>query len=123
MEDWVGRLSQDQRERVRLYSARAPLFDEHRDRERKRLQTEFLGIVRAREAQKRLPDVAENWDRGRDPQYVATSDALLEQFRALLLEIDRTLTPEQRAKAIARIRGFAEDFAVLARSRPENRPP
>jgi hypothetical protein len=32
----------------------------------------------------------------------------------LLLDIDRTLTAEQRAKAVARLRGFSEDFSALA---------
>jgi hypothetical protein len=117
MEDWVGRLSDEQVERVRQYSGRAPLFDEHRDRDRKRLQAEFLAVVRAREAQKRLPELAANWDRGRDAEYRTANAALLQEYYAMVLDIDRALSAEQRAKAVARLRSFAEDFSALAAAR------
>lgn len=114
MEDWVGRLSKEELERVRLYTARAPLFDEQRDRERRRLQAEFLSIVRAREAVKRLPEAAAYWDRGRDAEYRAANETLFREFYAMVLDIDRMLTPEQRARAAARLRSFAQDFTTLA---------
>jgi hypothetical protein len=122
LEDWVGKLSQAQVERVREYSERAPLSDELRDRDRKRLQAEFLAIVKAREAQKRLPERVSHWEQGRDPAYQASNDAWKQHYFAMLQDIDRTLTPEQRAKAVTRMRGFAEDFSVLAgRAGAENR--
>jgi len=121
MEDWVGGLSQQQAERVKQYSERAPIFSEHRDRDRKRLQAEFLSIVRAREAKKRLPDAAANWDLGRDVEYVGANEALFKEFSAMLLDVERMLAPEQRAKAVARLRAFAEDFTALSRSGAENR--
>ncbi len=46
----MGKLSQAQVQRVREYAERAPLADELRDRDRKRLQKEVIAIVRAREA-------------------------------------------------------------------------
>jgi Family of unknown function (DUF6279) len=121
MEEWVGRLSDEQVERVKQYSDRAPLFDEHRDRDRKRLQAEFLSVVRAREAQKRLPELAAAFDRGRDAEYRTANAALLQDYYAMVLDIDRTLSKEQRAKAAARLRGFAEDFAALASVRAGTR--
>src|SRR5205814_5271099 len=42
LEDWLGGLSDAQLELVRQYAERTPLFDELRDRERKRLQGELL---------------------------------------------------------------------------------
>lgn len=123
LEDWVGRLSQAQVERVREYSERAPLYDELRDRDRKRLQAELVDIVRTRSAQKRLAERAVNWRAGRDPAFVAANDAWREQYFSMLLDIDKSLTAEQRARAAARFRGFAEDFSVLAsRAGTEQRP-
>ncbi|HEV7477686.1 MAG TPA: DUF6279 family lipoprotein [Burkholderiales bacterium] len=114
LEDWVGRLTQAQVERVKLYAARTPLTDEFRDRDRKRLQAEVLGMVRKREAGKRLPDLAANWQKGRDPAFVTVNETWRREFYALLLDIDRSLSPAQRAKAVANFRRYAEDFAVLA---------
>ena len=115
LEDWVGNLTQAQVERVRQYSERAPLTDELRDRDRKRLQAEVLEMVQRREAQKRLPELAANWERGRDPAYAAASQAARQEYFALLLDLDRTLTQGQRVRAVAHFERYAEDFKVLAR--------
>jgi hypothetical protein len=122
MEDWVGKLAPAQLERVRQYSERAPLLDELRDRDHKRLQAQLLAMLRARQAQKRLPDALVNFDQGREPAYVAASEANRKELNALVLDLDRTLTSEQRAKAAGRLRGFAEDFASLAADKSRRRP-
>jgi hypothetical protein len=114
LEDWVGKLTQAQVQRVREYSERAPLVDELRDRDRKRLQKDVIAIIRAREARAKLPDRVANWDRGREPSYVAALEAWREQYFSLLLDIDRSLTPEQRARAAAHLRRYAEEFEALA---------
>ena len=114
LEDWVGKLTQAQVERVKLYAERAPLTDEFRDRDRKRLQAEVLGMMRKHEAGKRLPDLAARWQDGRDPAFVAANETWRKEFYALLLDLDRMLTPVQRAKAVANFRRYAEDFSVLS---------
>lgn len=115
LEGWVGDLSQAQVKLVRQFSERVPLYDELRDRERRRLQGELLDMVRKREAQKRLPERAANWERGRDPAHVAASEAFRQGYFELLLELDKTMTPEERARAQANLRRYAEDFSVLSR--------
>jgi Family of unknown function (DUF6279) len=114
LEDWVGKLTQAQVQRVREYAERAPLADELRDRDRKRLQKEVIAIVRAREARKRLPERLANWEIGREPAYVTALDAWREHYFALLMDIDRSLSPEQRARAQSHIRRYAEEFEALA---------
>ncbi|HYR34268.1 MAG TPA: DUF6279 family lipoprotein [Burkholderiales bacterium] len=117
LEDWVGRLSQAQRDRVAQYSERAPLLDEFRDRDHKRIQAELLAILRAKEAEKRLPDVAASWDRGRDPAYVAALEASRSEYFAMALDIDRSLSGQQRARALHELRRYADDFRALSRER------
>jgi hypothetical protein len=114
LEEWVGRLSEPQQQRVREFSERAPLTAEMRDQDRKRLQAEFLAMVRSRSAQKRLPELARHWERGRDPAFVKANVAAREEMFSLLMDIDRGLAPEQRARAQAHLRRYSEDFAVLA---------
>jgi hypothetical protein len=114
LEDWVGKLSQAQVERVREYAERLPLIDELRDRERRRLQREVLGIIRARQAQARLPEQIASWDRGREPAFVAALQSWRDQYFALLIDIDRSLSPEQRGRALTNLRRYAEDFDTLA---------
>ena len=117
LEDWVGRLTRAQLDRVAQYSERAPLLDDFRDRDHKRLQAEFLAIVRAHEARKRLPEFAVNWQRGREPAYVAALEASRKEYFAMALDIDRSLSAPQRAKAVAELRRYADEFRTLSRAR------
>ena len=114
LEEWVGKLTQAQVQRVREYAERAPMTPELRDRDRKRLQNDVLTIIRAREARTRLADRLVSWERGREPAYVAALDAWREQYFAMLMDIDRSLSPEQRARVQAQLRRYTEDFEALA---------
>jgi uncharacterized protein DUF6279 len=114
LEDWVGKLTPAQLQRVRDYADRAPIADELRDRDRKRLQDDVLAILRAREAQKRLPERLAHWEHGREPAYVAALDAWREHYFDLMFDLDRMLTAEQRARAQSQLRRYAEDFEALA---------
>lgn len=114
LEDWVGRLSQAQVDRIRQFSERAPLAAELRDRDRKRIQAEVLAMIRAGQAAARLPEIAANWQRGRDPAFTAANEAWREEVNSMLLDVERTLTPGQRARAVAQLRRYAQDMRMLA---------
>jgi hypothetical protein len=114
LEDWYGSLSEEQAGLVRRY-ARTPLSGELHDLDRKRRQREFVAMLRAKEARKRLAAWAQDWEAGRDPAYVRAARANREAYYELLLELDRTLTPEQRRTAADRMSEYAATFASLAR--------
>ncbi len=114
LEDWLGALTKAQVDRVALYSARAPLLDEFRDADHKRLQSQVVAVLRAKEARKRLAEVAVNWERGRDPAYVAALDAARGEYIAMALDLQPTLTREQRARASERLARLGEDFRALS---------
>lgn len=118
LEDWVGRLTKAQLDRVAQYSERAPLLDDFRDRDHKRIQADVLAMLRAHEARKRLPELAVSWQRGRDPAYVEAFEASRKEYFAMALDIDRSLTVQQRAKAMAELRRYADDFRTLSRAHP-----
>jgi hypothetical protein len=115
LEDWLGRLSEAQVERVAQYSERAPLLDEWRWRDHKRLQAGLVAIVRAREASQRLADFISNWDRGRDPGYAAAYEASRKEYFAMALDLERSLTARQRTRALEQLRRYADDFRSLSR--------
>lgn len=115
LEDWVGKLSQAQIDRVAQYSARAPLLDEMRDRDHRRLQAELLAMIRARQARARLPDLAASWERGREPAYAAALEASRKEYFAMALDLDKSLSARQRERAQRKLRGYADDFRHLAR--------
>ena len=114
LEDWLGNLSKAQIEAVERFSARAPLLDELRDRDNRRIQGEILALIRAHETKQRLGDKVVSWDRGRDPAYVAARAANVQEFNTLLLEVNRVATPEQRARVVAELRRYSQEFRALA---------
>ena len=115
LEEWYGPLSEAQAERVRRYSTRAPFSAELRDRDRKRRQGEFVAMLRAREAGKRLAPWAQDWEQGREPAYVEAAHATHAEYVELLLDLDRTLSSEQREHAARRLKRYATLFDTLAR--------
>jgi len=117
LEDWLGELSGAQRERVRQFNDSAPLNGEMRDRERRRRQAELLAMLRARESARRLAGWAAEWERGREPAFVRASREFTDGLLALLADLERGLSPRQRAVAVARLREFARDFDLLAAAR------
>jgi hypothetical protein len=114
LEDWVGNLSRAQVERVRQYSERAPLVDELRLRERRRFQADVLAMVRTRRARELLEERVAWWERGREPAYERASEAHRTELYALLLDLDRSLSPAQRARAQDNLHRYARDFIALA---------
>lgn len=116
LEEWFGVLSATQRAAVRRYTEAAPLTGALRAQDRRRRQAELLQILRSRSAERRLADWAAGWDQGRSPEYGQASRAHREAYFDMLLAIERSLSPEQRAATAARFRGFAQDFQQLAQA-------
>jgi hypothetical protein len=114
LEDWLGSLSKAQIEAVKQYSARAPLINELRDRDNRRIQGEILAVIRAHESRKRLAEKVTTWEKGRDAAYVAARQANVDEFNTMLLELNRLATREQRERVIAELRRYASEFRSLA---------
>ena len=91
-----------------------PLLDGWRDRDRKRVLGEVLALIRAQPARERLPELIANWERGRDPAYARALQSWRDQYFQLLIDIDRSLSPEQRRRAHGNLHRYAEDFEALA---------
>ena len=115
LEEWFGSLSDAQLERVRRYSARAPFSAELRERDRKRNQAEFVAILRAREARWRIVQWTQDWEAGREPAYAEASRATHAEYVDLLLDLNRTLSAEQREHGARRLKRYAVLFDSLSR--------
>lgn len=115
LEDWVGDLNRAQVQRVGQYSERAPLVGELHERERMRIQGELLAMARERQAGRLLAERAAGFERGRDPAYVAASEAARNEYFQLLLDLDPTLSAGQRAHAVENLRRYAREFTALSR--------
>jgi len=74
-------------------------------------------MLRARESARQLADWTAEWDRGRDPAFARANRDFADRLLAMLADLERTLSPRQRALAVARLREYARDFLLLAAAR------
>lgn len=117
LQDWLGELSDAQRERIRQHYESAPLNAEGRDGDRRRRQVELLAMLRERASAGRVGEWAADWERGRDAGFAAANRDALDGLFGLLADLEKTLTPAQRQHAARRLRAYARDFDQLAAAR------
>jgi len=72
-------------------------------------------MLRAREARRRLAPWVQDWEAGREPAYVEASQATRAEYMKLLLDLDRTLSAEQREHLATRLKRFGALFESLSR--------
>ena len=118
MQEWFGDLSVEQEAQVKAASARLPLLYTLRLQNRQRRQQEFVALLQAYrnpgELEPRLRRWLSDWEGGGSPEYRRLTELHRERYMQMLLELDRSLAPGQRAHALARFSEYAQLFAALA---------
>ena len=118
MRDWFGELSEAQEAQLIASSARLPLVYELRLQNRQRRQREFVAVLKAgrsaAELEPRLRQWLTDWEAGASPEYRQQSALYRDGYVQMLLQLDRSLAPAQRAHAVERLRDYAGIFATLA---------
>ena len=121
MEEWVGPLSDSQRARMQSLSFAVPLTNALRHADRQRRQQAFIAILAEHLAPETLAPALEAWmiawDAGRAPEYEALSGEARRQSVAMVLDLDRSLTSQQRTRLQARLARYAGEFESLAVNR------
>jgi len=118
MREWFGDLSDEQEARLNASSAKLPLLYALRLENRQRRQGEFVVLLKAHrsaaELEPRLNRWLTEWDEGASVEYRRLADLHRDLYIQMLLELDRSLTPAQRAHAVTRLQEYAEIFRALA---------
>ena len=120
-EDWTGTLRDEQEDRIGRFVKAHMQTTQMRFENRKRWQREAVALIRqvrtARELAPRLADIFVQPVDHRLPEYVRALAVWESDVIDLVLDIDRTLTPEQRAHFLRRMGRYAEDFEALSAER------
>jgi hypothetical protein len=118
-EFFMGDLTDQQVALIGRFVQAQPRMNEVRLADRKRRQQEFVALIRAYQASpdlaERLRDFFINWERDRSAEHAKFAREWEERLVQLVLDIDRTLTPDQRQRLVQRFESLAEDCRVLAR--------
>ena len=125
LEDWYGRFSREQRTAIRRLSDARPLDNDALLAERRRRQQEVLALLTRVEREKPSRDAVvammkrfvEHFEDSPDPERRAFIDSLHRATDAMNASIHNLATPEQRAKASARMQEWIDDFRSLSADR------
>jgi len=118
-EFFMGDLTEAQVALVERFVQSQPRISEVRLTDRKRRQQEFVELLRqyrsSPELAARLRGYFVNWEDRRSLEHAQYAREWEERLVQLVLDVDATLTPEQRQRVVARFEALAEDCRVLAR--------
>lgn len=118
VEEFTGPLNREQEALIAAYVRDAPHFSPQRLQERRARQMQLVAMLREHRRDADLRDRLRNYfvqfDRNRTPEYVALNREWEGRITRLVLDLDKTLTREQRQNVIRRFDQLASDFAVLA---------
>jgi hypothetical protein len=118
LEEWLGRLTAEQEERVAAYVASMPRLSANALEDRKRRQQALIELLETWQGKPELPGKVRafllDWEAERGPEYARLVREQEARFVQLMVDLDRMLTPKQRAAAVERLRRNAHELRVLA---------
>lgn len=123
-EDWLGGLTPDQETLIARFVQAQPEMNRIRLEDRRRRQAEFVALLREYRTSpalaERLRDFLVHWERDRGAEHRRAAREWEARLIGLVLDIDATLTPQQRRHAARKFAAYAEDARILAQ---QGRPP
>lgn len=120
--DWTGTLTDQQLVRISGFVDHYMSVMSLRLEDRRRWQHEMLTLLRTERDPARLaPRLVAMFARpenARTPKYQEAMTRYEAVIGELVVDLDRMLTPEQRARALKRMQGYVDDLAALTGRRP-----
>ncbi|MBL8518263.1 MAG: hypothetical protein JNM76_14990 [Betaproteobacteria bacterium] len=117
MESWLGEMGAAQKALIRERLALLPAGDALRLADRRRLQGDFLALLRnpppKPQFEAALRRILLNPEEGRDPAYQAHAREWRAQTTALFADLLAMSTPAQREHLKRKLRGYASDVTAL----------
>jgi len=121
--DFAGDLSPDQEARIERFALAHEGHVALRFEDRRQWQREMLAALRAKQPAadlgRTLAGMFEKPERRRTEAFIRQDKAWDEDLGRLIAELDRSLSPRQRAHVVARLSDYADDFAALAGEKKE----
>lgn len=118
-EEWTGDLSEEQKALVAAYVRASPRYTSVQFEDRKMRQGELLQKLKTLRGSPRLHDELRRFfaeiETRHGPEYDRLAREQEERAIQLVLDMDRTLTPEQRDRAVKKLQKYAADCRTLAR--------
>ncbi len=121
--DFAGDLSPDQEARIERFALDHERHVVLRFEERQRWQRDCVAALKEQhepqELGRRLAEMFTRPELRRSEEFIREDKRWDEDLGQLIVDLDRSLSPKQRAQVVRRLSDYAEDFAVLAGKRKE----
>jgi len=121
--DFAGELTPDQEARIERFALDHERHVALRFEDRQRWQRDFVAALRRErkpeELGRHLAGMFERPELRRSEEFIREDKRWDEDLGRLIVDLDRSLSPKQRAQVVRRLSDYAEDFAVLAGRRKE----
>ena len=121
--DFAGELTPDQEARIELFTLAHQKHVALRFEDRRQLQREIVAAIRThhepRDLGATLAEIFSKPERRRTEAFIRTDKAWDDDLGQLIVELDRSLSPKQRAHVVRRLSDYASDFAALAGEKKE----
>ncbi len=122
VEEWYGRFSGEQRDRIRQLSDARPFDNDIVLAERRRRQRELVALLTKVEQDKppretviaMMKGYADRFERNPDPERRAFLESLRHATEDMDASIHNLSTPQQRQRAVARLQDWIDDFRSLS---------
>lgn len=120
-EDWIGDMTPAQHDLVVSFARAFPDVPAQRLADRKRRQEQLLVVLREHahgpDAQLRLVGLISDFEAGRNQRYRDTLVSWEAGFIDLIVQLDHTLSPRQRAMTVEQMHDYAQEFRSMAGER------
>jgi len=116
--EWLGALNPEQEDMIAAMIRASPSLTAYRLEERQAGQALFMEILRSQrdpgQLAQRLEEMVDTLDSRRSPAYQRALRDYQAAFIALLVNLDKTLTPAQHTHVAQRFADLAKDFHTLS---------
>jgi hypothetical protein len=123
LRDFAGELTPDQEAYIGRFALAHERHVALRFEDRQRWQRDFVAALgrerKPEELGRRLAEMFERPELRRSEEFIREDTRWDEDLGLLIVDLDRSLSPKQRAHVVRRLSDYAEDFAVLAGRRKE----
>jgi len=121
--DFAGELAPDQEARIGGFALAHERHVALRFEDRQRWQRDFVAALKEErkpeELGRHLAAMFEKPELRRSEEFIEEDTRWEEDLGRLIVDLDRSLSPKQRAHVVRRLSDYAEDFSVLAGRRKE----
>ena len=116
--DFAGELTPDQEARIGRFALAHERHVALRFEDRQRWQRDFVAALKEErnpeELGRHLAEMFERPELRRSEEFIREDTRWDEDLGRLIVDLDRSLSPNQRAHVVRRLADYAEDFSVLA---------